>query len=49
MKNVLIIDVGGTNLKVGMRGKPRLKIPSGKSMTASGMAAATSSFGAGSS
>jgi polyphosphate glucokinase len=40
MKNVLIIDVGGTNLKVGMRGKALLKIPSGKKMTASGMAAA---------
>jgi polyphosphate glucokinase len=40
MKNVLVIDVGGTNLKVNMRGKALLKIPSGKKMTASGMAAA---------
>jgi polyphosphate glucokinase len=40
MKNVLVIDVGGTNLKVSMRGKELLKIPSGKKMTASGMAAA---------
>jgi len=40
MKNVLVIDVGGTNLKVCMRGKALLKIPSGKKMTASGMAAA---------
>jgi polyphosphate glucokinase len=40
MKNVLVIDVGGSNIKIGMRGKPVLKIPSGKNMTAARMAAA---------
>jgi polyphosphate glucokinase len=40
MMNVLVIDVGGTNLKIGLRGKARLKIPSGKTMTAAGMAEA---------
>jgi polyphosphate glucokinase len=40
MKNVLVIDVGGSNIKIGMQGKPLLKIPSGKTMTAARMAAA---------
>src|SRR5262245_43298318 len=41
MKNVLIVDVGGSSIKVGMgaRKKP-IKIPSGKTMTAAKMAAA---------
>jgi predicted NBD/HSP70 family sugar kinase len=40
MKRILVIDVGGNNVKVGMaeRREP-LKIPSGKSMTAARMAA----------
>jgi predicted NBD/HSP70 family sugar kinase len=39
MKRILVVDVGGTNVKVGMAGgrKP-LKIPSGKTMTAARMA-----------
>jgi polyphosphate glucokinase len=38
---VLVIDVGGTNLKVGMDGSaPPLKIPSGKDLTAERMASA---------
>jgi predicted NBD/HSP70 family sugar kinase len=40
MKNVLVIDVGGSNVKVGMTDKALLKIPSGKSMTAARMATA---------
>ena len=41
MKNILVVDVGGTNVKVSMsEAKPSLKIPSGKSMTAALMAAA---------
>lgn len=40
MKNVLVIDVGGSNVKVSMADKAVLKIPSGKSMTAARMAAA---------
>ena len=41
MKRILVIDVGGTNVKVGTSGRRQLlKIPSGKTMTASRMAAA---------
>jgi polyphosphate glucokinase len=41
MKHVLVIDVGGTNVKVGTAGQETaLKIPSGKTMTAARMAAA---------
>jgi polyphosphate glucokinase len=40
MKNVLVIDVGGSNIKVGMADKAPIKIPSGKDMTASQMARA---------
>ncbi len=40
MRRILVIDVGGTNIKVGLAGKPRIKIPSGKKMTAARMAAA---------
>lgn len=40
MKNVLVIDVGGTNVKVGMADRAPIKIPSGKTMTAAGMAEA---------
>ena len=40
MRRILVIDVGGTNVKVGMAGRRlRLKIPSGKTMTAGRMAA----------
>ena len=40
-KKVLVVDVGGNNIKVGMTGrKTLLKIPSGKKMTAARMAAA---------
>jgi polyphosphate glucokinase len=40
MKRILVIDVGGTNVKVGIAGRrTRLKIPSGKTMTAARMAA----------
>jgi polyphosphate glucokinase len=40
MKRILIVDVGGTNVKVCIPGhKTPLKIPSGKSMTAARMAA----------
>src|SRR5262245_20402910 len=40
-KKVLVVDVGGNNIKVGMTGrKTLLKIPSGKQMTAARMAAA---------
>jgi polyphosphate glucokinase len=40
MKNVLVIDVGGSNVKVSLAHKPPLKIPSGEKMTAARMAAA---------
>jgi polyphosphate glucokinase len=41
MKRVLVVDVGGTSIKVSMTGRRRpIKIPSGKKMTASKMAAA---------
>jgi predicted NBD/HSP70 family sugar kinase len=41
MKQILVIDIGGTNIKVGTAGrKAPLKIPSGKTMTARRMAAA---------
>jgi polyphosphate glucokinase len=41
MKRILVIDVGGTNVKVCLSArKAPLKIPSGKSMTAARMAAA---------
>jgi predicted NBD/HSP70 family sugar kinase len=40
MKRILVIDVGGTNVKVGTAGRRQpLKIPSGKMMTAAHMAA----------
>ena len=40
MKRVLVIDVGGTNIKVSMAGRRELiKIPSGATMTAGRMAA----------
>ena len=39
--NVLVIDVGGTNVKIGTSRPTRpVKIPSGKEMTAARMAAA---------
>jgi polyphosphate glucokinase len=40
MHSVLVVDVGGTHVKVGMAGRRPLKIPSGKKMTARRMAAA---------
>jgi polyphosphate glucokinase len=40
MKNVLVIDVGGSNIKVGTANNPPIKIPSGRTMTAARMAAA---------
>jgi len=41
MNRILVIDVGGTNVKVGTSGrKVPVKIPSGKEMTAGRMAAA---------
>lgn len=41
MKNILVIDVGGTNLKIGAATRNEsLKIPSGPTMTAARMAAA---------
>ncbi len=40
MRNVLVIDVGGNNVKVSMGRKALVKIPSGKKMTAARMAAA---------
>lgn len=41
MRRILVIDVGGTNLKVGSADRSEsLKIPSGPTMTAAGMAAA---------
>ena len=47
-RKTLVIDVGGTNLKVGMTGqKDLLKIPSGSEMTAAKMAAAVRSATAG--
>ena len=40
MKRILVIDVGGTNIKVSMAGRREpVKVPSGKTMTASRMAA----------
>ena len=45
---VLVIDVGGTNVKVGMDPKkPPVKIPSGQEMTAAAMAAAVKEAAAG--
>jgi polyphosphate glucokinase len=40
MKNVLVIDVGGNNVKVSMAHRPTLRVPSGRNMTAARMAAA---------
>jgi predicted NBD/HSP70 family sugar kinase len=41
MKRILVVDVGGTNVKVSITGRRvPLKIPSGKTMTAARMAAA---------
>ena len=40
MKNILVIDVGGSNLKVGTADRATFKIPSGTTMTAARMAAA---------
>ena len=41
MMRILVVDVGGTNIKVGASGRrERLKIPSGRLMTAAKMAAA---------
>lgn len=41
MKRILVIDVGGTNIKVGTAERTEaVKIPSGKTMTAARMAAA---------
>ena len=37
---ILVIDVGGTNVKVGMAGKTTVRIPSGPTMTAGQMVAA---------
>ena len=40
MKRILVIDVGGTNLKISTsERRESLKIPSGKAMTAGRMAA----------
>ena len=45
---ILVIDVGGTNLKVGLTGrKEPLKIPSGPEMSASKMVAAVKKATAG--
>jgi polyphosphate glucokinase len=39
MKRILVVDIGGTNVKVGMTGRRLpLKIPSGRKMTAARMA-----------
>lgn len=44
MKRVLVVDVGGTNLKVGGTGRRvPLKVPSGPAMTAAAMVAAVRS------
>lgn len=41
MKRILVVDVGGTNLKIGGTGRRApVKVPSGRLMTAAGMAAA---------
>jgi len=41
MRRILVIDVGGTNLKIGTADRPdSLKVPSGPTMTAARMAAA---------
>jgi len=41
MKQILVVDVGGTNLKLGLSGhRAGAKIPSGPRMTAAGMVAA---------
>jgi polyphosphate glucokinase len=40
MKNVLVIDVGGNNVKISMANRPTLRVPSGRNMTAARMAAA---------
>ena len=41
MKHILVLDVGGTNIKIGTTGRRvPVKIPSGKEMTAARMAAA---------
>jgi polyphosphate glucokinase len=39
MKRILVIDVGGTHVKVGTAERELLKIPSGQTMTAARMAA----------
>jgi polyphosphate glucokinase len=40
MTHVLVVDVGGSNVKVALAGRDPIKIPSGKTMTAGRMAAA---------
>ncbi len=41
MRRILVVDVGGTNLKVGLSGRSvGAKVPSGPTMTAAGMVAA---------
>jgi len=41
MKRILVVDVGGTNLKLGLSGRKEVaKVPSGPMMTAAGMVAA---------
>ena len=41
MKRILVVDVGGTNLKLGLSGhRAGAKVPSGPKMTAAGMIAA---------
>ena len=41
MRRILVVDVGGTNIKIGTSSRRApLKVPSGKSMTAAKMAAA---------
>ena len=39
-EKILVIDVGGTNLKIRATGTPLVKVPSGPTMTAAQMAAA---------
>ena len=46
-RQVLVIDVGGTNVKVALPGKKPIKVPSGSEMTAAGMAAAVKKVAAG--
>jgi polyphosphate glucokinase len=41
MKHILVVDIGGTNIKIGTSGRRvPIKIPSGRTMTAARMAAA---------